>query len=419
MNYTNKIDNNQTARALRSSPFNVAVIASGLGFFVDAFDLFLFQVYRIPSLQAMGLTGAELSRSGESLLSVQMAGMMLGGILSGILGDRMGRVSVLFASIVLYSLANIANAFVSDVQLYALVRFLAGMGLAGELGAGISLVSESMTIEKRGYGTVMVATLGGLGAVTAGLIADVIPWRWAFFGAGIVGLLLLLLRMKSMETGMFKRARAVQTTKHGSPLLLLSQPRRALKYLACILMGVPIWYSVGLLITLSPEIAALKNINGLDRSLCFILFQMGISAGDISSGILSQWLRSRKKVLLAYMLFALGATVLHFLRIEASASLYLTSLLMGLGCGYLSVFVTTTAEHFGTNVRVLVTATVTNFMRGAVTLLVPLHQWLEQSFGIDLIQSLAITGGVVWLLALVSTIALPEPYGKDLDYVEV
>jgi MFS family permease len=207
---------------------------------------------------------------GERLLALQMLGMMVGGILTGIIGDRKGRVTVLFGSIVLYSLANLANAVVHDVEAYAVIRFLAGVGLAGELGAGITLVSESMTAERRGYGTILVATMGAAGAVCAGLAGDLLPWRWAFAIAGVAGLLLLLFRMSSMETGMFKRIHS-DTRPRGSFLHLLSDRRRALRYLACIAMGVPIWYSVGLVITLSPEIATEHGVDGWTLTTAFIL----------------------------------------------------------------------------------------------------------------------------------------------------
>lgn len=404
--------------SLQKSPFNLAVFAAGLGFFIDAFDLFLFNIYRIPSLKDLGLSGKDLTRTGENILAIQMAGMIVGGIITGIIGDRKGRVSVLYGSILLYSISNIANAFVEDTTSYAVIRFLAGAGLAGELGAGITLVSESMTIERRGYGTIMVATLGAMGAVTAGLIGNIVPWRIAFFAAGCIGMLLLLLRMSTIEPEMFSKRTSSDRIKRGSFRLLFSNRKRSLTYFACILTGIPIWYSVGLLITLSPEIAALKNIEGLKLATCFILFQVGITFGDLSSGILSQLLKTRKKVMIAYMLFALVSTLFHFILISNSSGIYLTSLLMGTGCGYLSVFVTATAEHFGTNLRVLITATVTNFMRGAVTLLVPLHVWLESFFGIDLIQSLAITGLIVWSLALIAVFYLPETYGKNLDFIE-
>ncbi|HQF28913.1 MAG TPA: MFS transporter [Bacteroidia bacterium] len=399
------------------SPFNIAVLAAGLGFFIDAFDLFLFNVYRIPSLKDLGLSGDDLRIAGEKLLAIQMAGMMIGGILSGIIADKKGRVTALFGSIILYSLCNIANGFVHDVNTYAIIRFLAGVGLAGELGAGITLVGESMSPEKRGYGTILVATLGALGAVAAGLAGDFLPWRSAFITAGIAGFLLLLMRVKSMETTMFEHAKKSNAEK-GSFKLLFSSPTRIAKYFGCILMGVPIWYSVGILITLSPEIATLHHIDGLKLSTCFILFQIGIASGDLSSGIFSQYFKSRKRILIAYMLFAIAATILHFNKIYNSENLSLTSFLMGLGCGYLSVFVTSTAEHFGTNLRVTVTATVTNFMRGAVTLLIPLHQWIENKFNYSLTQGLATTGIIVWILALIPTLLLPETYGKNLEFIE-
>jgi MFS transporter, putative metabolite:H+ symporter len=403
---------------LYKSPFNLAVFVAGLGFFVDAFDLFLFNIYRVPSLQEIGLSGTELSHQGELLLAIQMAGMMLGGILTGVIGDKKGRKTVLFGSILLYSLSNIANAFVQDTTSYAIIRFLAGVGLAGELGAGITIVSESMTIKNRGYGTILVATLGALGAVTAGLFGNIIPWRIAFFIAGCMGLMLLLLRMKVSEPIMYQEQEQLADQKKGSFRILFKNKKRSVKYIACILMGVPIWYSVGLLISLSPEIAQLYRIENLQLGTCFILFQIGITLGDLSSGVLSQLIQSRKKTLLIFMLLAMLATANHFFNISKGVSLNSTSLWMGLGCGYLSVFVTTTAEHFGTNLRVLATSTVTNFMRGSITLLVPLHLWIQSSLQIDLAAGLLITGVIVWTLAISATLYLPETFGRNLNFVE-
>ena len=402
---------------LYHSPFNIVVLAAGLGFFVDTFDLFLFNVYRIPSLKELGFSGTALTSAGEFLLSIQMLGMMIGGIISGIIADKKGRVTVLFGSIILYSLANILNAFVYDLNSYALIRFIAGVGLAGELGAGITLVGESMSIEKRGYGTILVATLGGLGAVTAGLVGDFLPWRTAFLVAGGLGFLLLLLRVKAMETNIFKDSLSKEQPR-GSFFHLFKSRDRIFKYIACILVGVPIWYSVGLLITLSPELALEHHIDYLKLGLCFILFQVGITTGDLSSGILSQLFRSRKKILIAYMAFAILGTILHFIQLYQSGSIYITSLLMGIGCGYLSVFVTSTSEHFGTNLRVSATATVTNFMRGAVTILIPLRIWIQEMGSFSLSQSLIFTGIIVWSLALIAVLWLPETYGRNLDYLE-
>jgi putative MFS transporter len=404
-------------KQVHHSPFNIVVLAAGLGFFIDTFDLFLFNVYRLSSLQELGYTGAELTRVGEFLLSAQMLGMMVGGLLSGIMADKRGRVSVLFGSIILYSLANIVNGFVQDATSYAVIRFFAGVGLAGELGAGITLVGESMSVEKRGYGTILVATLGGLGAVTAGLAGDFLPWRTAFIAAGCAGFLLLLLRMKAMETGIFETAR--RTAKHkGSLFLLFNNRLRVKRYLACILMGVPIWYSVGILITLTPELTLEHNLPPLKASLCFILFQCGVTAGDLSSGILSQLVKSRKRILLAYMFLAIASTLLHFYNLYSASSIYISSLLIGLGCGYLSVFVTTTSEHFGTNLRVTVTATVTNFMRGAVTLLIPLRIFVQETFATGITTSLICVGLLVWIPALAAAWWLPETYGRDLDFIE-
>lgn len=405
------------ATVLSKNPLNRAVLAAGLGFFVDAFDLFLFSIYRIPSLKELGLSGAELTAKGELLLGLQMAGMMLGGILTGIIGDKRGRVTVLFGSIVLYSLANIANAFVSSVEAYAVIRFLAGLGLAGELGAGITLVGERMTAERRGYGTILVATLGALGAVCAGLVGDLVHWRTAFGAAGIAGLLLLLFRMRSLESGMFHRSREAKA-RRGSFAHLFASKDRVLRYLMCIAVGVPIWYSVGLLITLSPELAASFAVHDWSLPRAFVLFQIGICVGDLATGLLSQLLRTRRWVIIGGMTVAIIATVLYFLGFLTSGRHYITCFFMGLGCGYLSVFATATSEHFGTNLRVLVTATVTNFMRGSVTILLPVQAWLAAGLGLGKPVALIITGAIVWSLALFSVLKLPETYGTELDRVE-
>lgn len=402
---------------LGTHPINRAVLAAGLGFFVDAFDLFLFNIYRIPSLKELGLSGDALSHAGERLLAIQMAGMMTGGIITGILGDKRGRVSVLFGSIVLYSLANIANAMVQSVEAYAVIRFLAGLGLAGELGAGITLVSESMTAERRGYGTILVATLGALGAVCAGMAGDLVPWRTAFALAGCAGLLLLLFRARNLESAMFRRSRDTGA-RSGSFHHLFSDRGRTLRYLACIAMGVPIWYSVGLLISLSPELAASFGVDDWSLPKAFILFQVGITVGDLSTGVISQLARTRRWVILGGMLLAIIATTVYFSAFRTGEGSYAACFAMGLGCGYLSVFATATAEHFGTNLRVLVTATVTNFMRGSVTLLIPFHLWIEHRFGLGTAGGLIITGCGVWALALASAFALPETYGLEMDRVE-
>ncbi len=400
------------------SPFNMAVLVAGLGFFIDAFDLFLFNVYRMPSLMELGLKDAELTACGERLLSWQMAGMMLGGIITGIIADKKGRSIALYGSIALYSIANIANAFVQDVDSYALIRFLAGVGLAGELGSGITLVAESMSVKNRGYGTILVATLGALGAVSAGLAGDFMPWRYAFLSAGIAGFVLLVLRLKTMETHVFLANKNTNIAK-GSLWLIVKQRQRLLKYLACILMGVSIWYSVGLLITLTPELAKEHALSGAKLSACFILFQIGIASGDLSSGILSQIFQSRKKILLGFMMLGIAGSCWHYYNLYSGHGIVFTAFLMGLGCGYLSVFVTSTAEQFGTNLRVTVTATVTNFMRGAVIVLIPLHQSIQHFFGTSLSVGLMITGALVWSLAITAVILLKETFGRDLNFEEI
>ena len=142
------------------SIFNIAVIVAALGYFVDIYDLLLFGIIRLPSLQSLGLSLDQAKITGENILMWQMFGLLIGGIIWGVMGDKKGRLSVLFGSIILYSIANIANGFVQNEMQYSIIRFIAGIGLAGELGAGITLVSELTPKEKRGIATSMVAGIG-------------------------------------------------------------------------------------------------------------------------------------------------------------------------------------------------------------------------------------------------------------------
>jgi len=407
-------------RSPTQSPWNIAVLIAGLGFFVDAFDLLLFNVIRLPSLTDLGYSGAELTQHGATLLSLQMAGMMIGGVGSGLIADRLGRSKILLGSILLYSLANIANALVTDVHQYGIVRFIAGIGLAGELGAGIALVGERMHAQHRGRGTVVVAAMGGLGAIFAGLCGDLLYWRYTFALAGIFGLLLLLLRSSQLESSVFTSSIAQKEVPHGNLLLLIKNTERLWRFIKCILMGVPIWYCVGMLIAFAPEQAKECGVN-VNPVLCFILFQVGITSGDLLSGLLSQYWQSRKKALALFMMLALCTCIFWFILLGTSASEIFYSIaaaFMGLGCGYLSVYVTTVSELFGTNLRVTATSGATNFMRGSVALLLPLNAYLQKQAGISMIVALMLVGIAVWSLALVSLNNVDETFSRDLGFVE-
>jgi len=278
-----------------------AVIVGSLGYFVDIYDLILFSILRIPSLKALGYEGQQLIDYGILLLNCQMAGMLVGGVVWGILGDRIGRVQLLFGSILLYSVANIANGLVGSVESYAVWRFIAGVGLAGELGGSITLVSEVLSKELRGYGTAVVATIGTMGAVVGGLVADKVDWRTAYFIGGGLGLALLFLRMSVAESGMFSAVKH-SGVKRGSFLSLFTDGKRFRKYLRCILIGVPSWYVVGILVTFSPELAKALQISGeIKTAYAVISVYLGLVFGDLASGFLSQWIGSRKKMVAGFL----------------------------------------------------------------------------------------------------------------------
>lgn len=402
---------------------NRTVVISALGYFVDIYDLILFGIVRVSSLADLGVPEERLLDEGVFLLNAQMAGMLLGGIVWGVLGDKRGRVKVLFGSIALYSLATLANAFVTNLSTYAGLRFLAGIGLAGELGAAVTLVSEVMTKETRGYGTAIVAAVGITGAIAAAIVGEWFDWRAAYVVGGVLGLALLVARFTLRDSTMY-RALEGRRAPRGDLGLLLRDPRRVVKYLHCILIGLPLWFVIGVLVTFSPELA--RELNVLDpikASLAIAWAYAGLTVGDLGSGFLSQWIRSRRWTVIAFLG---GTAVLHFVYLLSqglsAASFYGLCFLLGVAAGYWAVFVTIGAEQFGTNLRATVATTVPNFIRGSVvpiTLSVRFLKDAEFLGGrIGLVRSAMLVGALCLLIALNSIRHLDETYGKDLDYLE-
>ncbi|TAE26828.1 MAG: MFS transporter [Cytophagales bacterium] len=406
-----------TPKSLTQQLLQLPVMVAALGYLVDMYDLFLFSVVRVPSLKALGTAPDRLLPDGIMLLNMQMAGMLLGGIFWGVLGDKRGRLSVLFGSILIYSLANIGNGFVTTLDQYALLRFVAGVGLAGELGAGITLVTEVLPTRIRGYGTTIVATMGVLGAILAYFVADWFDWRNAYFVGGGLGLLLLLLRVKILESPAFETVRAKQI-KRGDLLMLFSDKTRFLKYLQCILVGLPIWFVVGILITFSPEFGqAMGLTEPVVAGKAVMLTFVGQTFGDIASGLLSQRWQSRKRAIRAFVGLSFGFVLVYLLApISELNSFYLLCIALGFANGYWALFVTIAAELFGTNLRATVATTVPNFVRGAVIPLAALFVFGKAQVGV-LYSALGV-GVLVVGLALWALSSIEETFHKELNYVE-
>ena len=396
-----------------------AVIVGALGYFVDVYDLILFAILRLPSLKDMGFAGEQLVSHGILLLNLQMLGMLIGGIFFGVLGDRVGRVALLFGSILLYSIANIANGFVHSIEAYAVWRFVAGFGLAGELGGGITLVTEVLPKALRGYGTTIISTVGVFGAVIGGLVAQRVDWRTAYFIGGGLGLVLLVLRLSVAESGMFNQLRAAPTNvSRGNFFILFNSAKRFMKYLRCILIGLPLWCIVGILVTFSPEISKALNIQGEVKVAQGIAFcYLGITFGGFASGYFSQLLQSRRKILFAFLIFTALAMAAYFLIAgQSNGTFYLVILLLGFGVGYWTVFATIAAEQFGTNIRATVATTVPNFVRGATVPLTLAFNHLKPACG--LVASAALISFACVAIALWALRGLEETYDKELDYLE-
>ncbi len=408
--------NSVSRPSLLSQLLQVPVIVAALGYLVDMYDLFLFSVVRVPSLKSLNVPDAQLLTEGITLLNFQMAGMLVGGVLWGIIADKKGRLSVLFGSIIMYSLANIANGFVTSLDQYAILRFIAGVGLAGELGAGITLVIEVLPKEIRGYGATLVATLGVLGAILAYFVADLFAWRISYFVGGGMGLLLLVLRFNVFESGIFHKVKE-ETVDRGNVMMILTNWKRLSKYLMAILIGLPIWFVVGILITFSPEFGIAKGIENINAGKAVMLAFSGQVFGDIFSGLLSQYLKSRKKVIGIFIILSL-AMVIGYLLIPMTDlfSFYVICALLGFCNGYWTLFITIAAELFGTNLRATVATTVPNFVRGATIPLAAIFVQFKPDLGV--IQSALVIGIATSFVALVALYFLEETFTKDMDFVE-
>ncbi|HEY4743168.1 MAG TPA: MFS transporter [Desulfuromonadaceae bacterium] len=414
---SNDAEGGATRREMATAVFSLPVIVAALGYFVDIYDLVLFSIVRVPSLKGIGIAGQELIDKGVMLLNMQMIGMLLGGILWGILGDRKGRLKIMFGSIFLYSAANLANAMVTSIEAYAALRFIAGVGLAGELGAGITLVSEVLHKSLRGYGTMIVASVGVSGAILANFVAKAFDWRSAFVIGGVLGLLLLLLRLGVAESGMF-RGMETRQVRRGNFLSLFTSTDRFGRFLHSIMIGLPSWFVVGVLITFSPEFARVLNVQGTVSAGNSVMFcYLGLVFGDFASGVMSQLLQSRRKVVLIFLIITVAGVAIYFLGTGISvAAFYGICCLLGFGIGYWAIFVTVAAEQFGTNLRATVATTVPNFVRGMTVPITLLFQLLRKPLGIQ--QGALCVGAICMAVALFSLWRLQETFHKDLDYFE-
>jgi MFS family permease len=423
---------------LKSNKVIWLVVVAALGYFVDIYDLVLFGVVKAESLKQImsGASVEEIAATGKFLFNMQMLGMLIGGILWGVLGDKQGRLKVLFGSILLYSVANLANAFVADVPTYAVIRVIAGIGLAGELGAGITLVSETMSKEKRGYGTMIIVTFGALGAVVASLVGmkgeaignlllgltgmHFANWQVAYIIGGTMGLLLLLMRVGTLESDFFKEVNQEEHIKKGDLRLIFTNRKNVVKYMHCIVIGIPIWYVIGLLIMNSQDnFGPWLGVDGVVNGQAVMYAYIGLSVGDLLAGILSQVLRSRKKVVFIYLSFTVILTgiFLFFMSGISIQTYYFMCFLLGAGTGYWAIFVTIAAEQFGTNIRSTAANTIPNFVRGSVNLITLLFTGFI-SINISTGLSALLVGLLFLSLALWSLSRLKETFGKDLNYVE-
>jgi MFS transporter, putative metabolite:H+ symporter len=406
--------------------FNATVIVAALGYFVDVYDLILFLIIGKTSLAELypSWSSAQVLENFQHLLDLQMLGMLVGGIAWGIIGDKKGRLAVLFGSIICYSLANLANAFVTDMRSYEILRFVAGFGLAGELGAGVCLVVEMMDKNKRGLGTMIVASVGVLGAVAAALVAQFISWQTSYLIGGILGLGLLILRIGTFESAMFNKAHDA-SIRQGNFWMMFTNRERFARFLMAILLGLPTWFVIGLLVARAPEIAKALNVQGAEtpgtilQSMCILLAYSGLVLGDLASGTASQLLRSRKQAFaLFYVICTL--TMIAYLNLNnvSSTVFYSVIFLLGFSVGFWALFVTNASEQFGTNLRATSAISIPNFARGSLVPIAWLYKQVMIATGGSMIVSFFWVGGGIMLITFITLYFVKETFAQDLDYYE-
>ena len=402
--------------------FSLPVIVGALGFFVDIYDLLLFNIVRKSSFADLGVAESAMKNIGEKTISLQMIGLAVGGIIWGILGDKKGRKSVLFGSILLYSLATIANGLVNDIDQYMWLRFIAGLGLAGELGASITLTSELLPKEKRAIGASIIATAGVLGSITAYFVHDLSGenWRLSYFIGGSMGIALLFLRVRVLESHMYDKMKQA-TVKLGNYWMLLNNRDRFFRYLRGILIGLPVWYIIGVLITFADEFAKQFGITGFSQPKALMLQYVALGIGDMTAGILSNYIKSRKKTL--FIFYGITAVfILLFFALKGGGNafnMYLICMGLGFGAGISVLYIMMSAEQFGTNLRATAAISIPNLVRGFLPLILILFQFLRsQNVFNDYVTGAWVTGIIIMVTGFVAALFVKESYGKDMDFTE-
>ena len=401
------------------SILSIPVIVGALGFFVDVYDLLLFSIVRKPSLESFHLSPDQVLSQGEWIISLQMFGLMIGGFFWGVMGDKKGRLSVLFGSIVLYSLATIANGMAQNVFQYSVTRFIAGLGLAGELGASITLVCEMLPKEKRGIASSVIASVGVMGAITAFIVYKIFnDWRICYYIGGVMGLLLLFLRMGVFESSMYSELEGADVQK-GNLWMLFNNTNRFFRYMKGVAIGLPVWFVIGILITFSDKFGKELGINEVIEPGKAIMYQyVALCFGDLSAGILSNIIKSRKKTLFIFFGILAFFMVLYFTMQNGTAErMYWLCAGLGFGSGISVLYITMSAEQFGTNLRATTAISIPNVVRGFLPLIILIFKGIRTLTG-NYINGGWITGAIFLLLAIAAAVYTKETFGREMNYIE-
>ena len=404
---------NQTWNFTKQEILTVLVVA--LGYFIDAYDLLIFSAVRKVSLMDLGVAETDTLNIGISLLNFQLIGLMIGGVLWGILADKFGRKTILFSSILIYSISNIANSYISSVDMYYWLRFIAGIGLAGELGVGISLITENIAKERRTVSTTVVSFFGMLGAATGGWLGSVFHWQTCFLIGGFAGFLLLLLRLNVEESHMYLGIKDSKVKK-GNILLILKNPKSLITYFFCTLAGSSSFLFIGMFIQSTPEFGKIFNIS-VTAGVALVWYYVGASISEVIAGILSKLLKERKAPIYIFYAISLLAIVIFCVHTPSSPRIYyIHCSLLGFGLGWWSMLITLSAELFGVNTRATAATSIPTFARAWN---IPFTSVFKNNIPkLGILNSAFAVGVIVIALAIISATTIKETFENEANFIE-
>jgi MFS transporter, putative metabolite:H+ symporter len=383
----------------------------GCGYFIDIFDLVLFSTLRISSFEELKITDPTYWT--VVFFNLQMTGILVGGIFWGKMADIKGRSWSFMGTILVFSIANIINGLTSSLTVYGICRFIAGFGLAGEMGSGIALICEKVPDEKRSLYLGFVSSLGCIGAVLSGWLGDIVYWRYLFIGSGFAGILLTLLRKNLLEPDLFRKT-ATLNIPRGQWKTLFQSPPDLIRFILLIFLGIPMWYIIGILWSFSTEMTSTIGLNIFTSGQAILWGYVGVWMGDMLMPFVSQFLKSRIfTIQICLIMMLLGVIYLFQFQPHSLLSFQLTHIFLGFTIGYWAVYATLCGESFGTNIRALTSTSLPSLIRFSSIPMMIIYQYGRDENELNIALGMGLT---VLCISMITTYFIKDTFQKDIDF---